>query len=831
MKLQKKAILIGLGVILIASATIAITLSGAAKKYAKSVVGYAGNIITPQSSGGGSQTFQQVTDLGSVTTNAIQFAGGTSTNGLFINGDVGLGGFSQTGSGRLNVVDFTTTTSNDRFGIENEFTYSPSASSTAIPAAMRIINKTTTTVSNLILAGTWGMNMLQINSTPNSTNAFIRGGDFTAENWAGTVPEVTGGMFSAEVLPVIDAVTTTNAAAGNFLVTISGTTTNAYGIKIPAFSGTGVGLANAYGLKIEDPGLGANQWGIYDTANQNYFGGSLQVVGTSTLATTTINGQDVCLLDGTNCPAGGAFPIADNAFGQIGITSPWSIGTLVGANTNYGIITTPTSSNVLVITNEANKSFDYFNTNIGAIPDPLLMITGGGQERNKMVSGVWDFGGGRSWTLTGSSGDDIDGGTTASSGIALALSGGSGGTLGGDGGSVSLLPGSATIGNAGNIILGLQNGGGGGKNGKIKTNNNLVPYERTDDSGNGGLAVYSPNAANDNEYVLFGTDNSGNAIISNNSATNVHRGLTLSNLDSLVMNKSNTTTLSNMVDFEETYLGAGNHSLQNLALALSPLTNGNTYSGLNVSLDASNITNPATTSAQIGGIGTLVQIGNGQNVTTFYGIGSDMDIMTSTVTGAQGSYDRMDARAGSNVNGFTGHDIQQTVEGIVNTSRGLYIEGLSGTGTVTTASGLIVESPLIGSTKWNSQFTGSAPSYFEGALSVGTTTSAVPSDSALLINGHTTYSGAAPAVSSCGVSPSIVGNDNVGTITVGTGVSVTACTMTFAINWVNDPVCTLSTNSVTALGDVSSVSTSTVSFELAASLASGKIYYHCAGQN
>ena len=55
------------------------------------------------------------------------------------------------------------------------------------------------------------------------------------------------------------------------------------------------------------------------------------------------------------------------------------------------------------------------------------------------------------------------------------------------------------------------------------------------------------------------------------------------------------------------------------------------------------------------------------------------------------------------------------------------------------------------------------------------------------INNNTT---AVPALSSCGTSPSFVGNDNAGVITLGTGTP-TGCVVTFGVPYVSAPMCSV----------------------------------------
>lgn len=95
--------------------------------------------------------------------------------------------------------------------------------------------------------------------------------------------------------------------------------------------------------------------------------------------------------------------------------------------------------------------------------------------------------------------------------------------------------------------------------------------------------------------------------------------------------------------------------------------------------------------------------------------------------------------------------------------------------------------------------------------------------------GHVELTGAAPTISACGTTPSLGtgDSDNAGTITVGTGAGIVACTATFGGTFAKTPSCTVSTNSFVASADINAVSTTAVTFGLSAAFASGKIYYHC----
>ena len=106
------------------------------------------------------------------------------------------------------------------------------------------------------------------------------------------------------------------------------------------------------------------------------------------------------------------------------------------------------------------------------------------------------------------------------------------------------------------------------------------------------------------------------------------------------------------------------------------------------------------------------------------------------------------------------------------------------------------------------------PSYFQVAIST---------------SGHfiTASAGKLPSVSSCGTgSPSILGDDNEGTITTGTG-GPTACTLTFASTWGITPTCTISDSLTTITPDISAISSTAFTVSLSGALTSGSIYYRC----
>jgi hypothetical protein len=98
--------------------------------------------------------------------------------------------------------------------------------------------------------------------------------------------------------------------------------------------------------------------------------------------------------------------------------------------------------------------------------------------------------------------------------------------------------------------------------------------------------------------------------------------------------------------------------------------------------------------------------------------------------------------------------------------------------------------------------------------------------------GHIETKGTAPSIASgFGTSPSIVGNDNNGQVTVGTGGSATTGTINFASTWANAPMCVA--NHQGAILPVRAVATTTqLTIDASSAFtASGVIDFQCRGRN
>jgi hypothetical protein len=108
--------------------------------------------------------------------------------------------------------------------------------------------------------------------------------------------------------------------------------------------------------------------------------------------------------------------------------------------------------------------------------------------------------------------------------------------------------------------------------------------------------------------------------------------------------------------------------------------------------------------------------------------------------------------------------------------------------------------------------TGSTPNSFVTALTVDARV-------------HLKAGGTAPALTSCGTSPTIAGTDTAGTITEGSAAS--GCTATFNKAFAATPYCVMSSQG--GLGFTYAVSTTAITITNVGALSSTKVDYHCLG--
>ena len=93
---------------------------------------------------------------------------------------------------------------------------------------------------------------------------------------------------------------------------------------------------------------------------------------------------------------------------------------------------------------------------------------------------------------------------------------------------------------------------------------------------------------------------------------------------------------------------------------------------------------------------------------------------------------------------------------------------------------------------------------------------------------HVTTGSIPPVLTSCGTSPSVVGSDTAGTVTMGTGTP-TGCVITFATAYVSVPICVV-VWPAQALASQSYVTSATAITLTQTATSSNKVNYVCIGQ-
>ncbi|HYM32300.1 MAG TPA: hypothetical protein VEU47_13425 [Candidatus Cybelea sp.] len=94
--------------------------------------------------------------------------------------------------------------------------------------------------------------------------------------------------------------------------------------------------------------------------------------------------------------------------------------------------------------------------------------------------------------------------------------------------------------------------------------------------------------------------------------------------------------------------------------------------------------------------------------------------------------------------------------------------------------------------------------------------------------GHVITGATPPVLTSCGTSPTIVGSDTDGLITMGT--TATGCIITFASPYVSAPFCVV-TWQATPLASQSYTVTNTAITTVQTSTSNNKLNYHCVAQS
>jgi hypothetical protein len=115
----------------------------------------------------------------------------------------------------------------------------------------------------------------------------------------------------------------------------------------------------------------------------------------------------------------------------------------------------------------------------------------------------------------------------------------------------------------------------------------------------------------------------------------------------------------------------------------------------------------------------------------------------------------------------------------------------------------------------------------KAAASTGTGNNSPAARARFISGGHMEFTGTAPALTSCGGSPAITGNDN--TMTVTAGSAATACTITFNEAWTNAPHCNVNQETMSVVNALSFTVSTTAIVLSQTGLAASVTHINCRG--
>jgi hypothetical protein len=153
-----------------------------------------------------------------------------------------------------------------------------------------------------------------------------------------------------------------------------------------------------------------------------------------------------------------------------------------GFSPNVAQYTTPFDSNIMYITTETGKNFDYLQLGTFSSTNPIFALFSGNQVNNEYVAMGYGFAGPRTFVMIGSDGNDANATPEDFGGTNMFIASGSGGTAttGGNGGDIFLLANSAGgtgDNNGGSIYFGLGNATGAGRSGILSSAGGNIPWK------------------------------------------------------------------------------------------------------------------------------------------------------------------------------------------------------------------------------------------------------------------------------------------------------------------------------------------------------------------
>ncbi|MCK9361822.1 hypothetical protein M0Q28_06405, partial [Patescibacteria group bacterium] len=329
-------------------------------------------------------TFQQITDAGNVTTNAIQFAGGTSTDVFSFTTSVSVGGALTVGGSAVCLANgsdcpaFVAAETDTLASV----TARGSFSTTTLQLYGGFVGSSSTVTSTFTVLGNTTLNTLTASSgtisSLNSNSALI--GSVTSTVWLG-FQNASGSTLNASAVfvngsavclasgtncpsgttPNLQTVTNTGNTTTNAIVFGGGTSTGDF---VVSSTFTVLGGTNLQSVTATNA-----------TATNLYVSGQTSTTqlyaNSATFGTLTIGGESICLSNGTDCPA---YLLAETdtlasvtARGSFSTTTLQLFGGFVGASSTVTSTLTVLGNTTLNTLTASSGTISSLNSNSALI--------------------------------------------------------------------------------------------------------------------------------------------------------------------------------------------------------------------------------------------------------------------------------------------------------------------------------------------------------------------------------------------------------------------------------------------------------------------------------
>lgn len=439
--------------------------------------------------------------------------------------------------------------------------------------------------------------------------------------------------------------------------------------------------------------------------------------------------------------AGLTNPLADDESLVFGTTTPSSLTAITTTSNDEFRLAVGTTSPILVITTEANKTYDFLNIVGPGITDPFIFVSSGNAVNNEFYYLRMDSAS-RRVSIECSSGDDVDGTPRTATGFDLILRTGSGGSLGAGGRGGNLIyevsnADGAGNNDAGHHIFSLKSATGTGTNTEFRTTGNNADVQWSVSVGN----YFAVKRDGITGAVKFAHDGTNSLYETSTGLHNFNQSVSVTGNIRATAKGAFGTTVGTNTDFR-----VGNNTQDAAGVLASIGKDFTDTAGTRIGLDA-------RARAAITGASTATYIGFNATANTTSLLGQALTSLIGTqsfaiadmsgvapVGSIIGASFGASATGGGVITSMIGSQSQVLInsggvtEAIVHWVKDITNLGSAG---VTNAYGLKVDAPGLGTNQFTAAF-GTGNSYFSGNLTIGATTPGATASDVLCLSNSAT---------------------------------------------------------------------------------------------